>query len=44
MQIFNCREKWRKIYRKDEVLKVATKYPRITEKYFEQKQQKNRDF
>lgn len=29
-----------KIYRKDEVLKVATKYPRITEKYFEQKQQK----
>ncbi|MGD9677542.1 MAG: ATP phosphoribosyltransferase [Vulcanibacillus sp.] len=29
-----------KVYRKDEVLKVATKYPYFTEKYFEEKQQK----
>lgn len=29
-----------KVYRKDEVLKVATKYPFFTERYFEKKQQK----
>jgi ATP phosphoribosyltransferase len=29
-----------KIYKEDEVLKVATKYPNITEKYFKEKKQK----
>lgn len=29
-----------RLYNKDEVLKVATKYPHITKKYFEQKNQK----